>query len=227
MKKYVCTICGFVYDEAVGMPDGNLAPGTKWADIPDSWVCPICGAPKSAFEEQEVKDKEPEKPVVAQASPIAHVGAEEFKELSVGQLAALCSNLAKGCEKQYLAKEAALFTELYDYFKLRTPQEEDASTASLLALVEKDLKEGFVAANSAAHSAGDRGALRALTWSEKVTRILNSLLSKYEKEGEAFIANTNVYVCEICGFIYVGDEAPEICPVCKVPSWKIIKIERR
>ena len=41
MKKYVCTICGFVYDEAIGMPDGGIAPGTKWADIPDSWSSPF------------------------------------------------------------------------------------------------------------------------------------------------------------------------------------------
>ena len=156
---------------------------------------------------------------------ISHLEIEDLKELTVGQLSALCSNLAKGCEKQYLAKEAGLFTQLADYFKDRTPEENLDNTAGLLAAVEKDLNEDFPAANTA--SAADRGARRALVWSEKVTRILQSLLDRYEKEGEAFIANTNVYVCEICGFIYVGDVAPAICPVCKVPSWKIVKMERR
>ncbi len=53
MKKYVCTICGYIYDEAKGDPDGGIAPGTKFEDIPDDWVCPICGASKAAFEPQE------------------------------------------------------------------------------------------------------------------------------------------------------------------------------
>jgi len=50
MKKYVCTICGYVYDEAVGDPDNGVAPGTKWEDVPEDWVCPDCGVGKSEFE---------------------------------------------------------------------------------------------------------------------------------------------------------------------------------
>ena len=50
MKKYVCTVCGYVYDEAVGDPDNGVAAGTKWEDVADSWVCPLCGAGKDAFE---------------------------------------------------------------------------------------------------------------------------------------------------------------------------------
>lgn len=50
MKKYTCSICGFVYDEALGDPDNGIAAGTKWEDIPDSWVCPLCGASKDQFE---------------------------------------------------------------------------------------------------------------------------------------------------------------------------------
>lgn len=51
MKKYTCVVCGYVYDEEKGDPDGGIAPGTKFEDIPDSWVCPVCGASKSNFEE--------------------------------------------------------------------------------------------------------------------------------------------------------------------------------
>ena len=50
MKKYQCTICGYVYDEEKGIPDQGIAPGTKWEDIPDDFVCPECGAAKDAFE---------------------------------------------------------------------------------------------------------------------------------------------------------------------------------
>jgi len=49
MDKYECSICGYVYDPAVGDPDNGIAPGTKFEDIPEDWVCPTCGAPKSEF----------------------------------------------------------------------------------------------------------------------------------------------------------------------------------
>lgn len=50
MKKYQCTICGYVYDEAKGVPDQGIAPGTKWEDLPDDFVCPECGVGKDMFE---------------------------------------------------------------------------------------------------------------------------------------------------------------------------------
>ncbi|WP_312642422.1 rubredoxin [Hydrogenoanaerobacterium sp.] len=50
MEKYVCSICGHIYDEAEGDPDNGVAPGTKWEDVPDSWVCPLCGVGKDMFE---------------------------------------------------------------------------------------------------------------------------------------------------------------------------------
>jgi rubredoxin len=49
MDRYVCQICGYVYDPAKGDSDGGVAPGTKFEDIPADWVCPICGASKSDF----------------------------------------------------------------------------------------------------------------------------------------------------------------------------------
>jgi rubredoxin len=50
MKKYVCSVCGFVYDPAQGDPDNNVPPGTPFENLPDNWVCPVCGAAKSQFE---------------------------------------------------------------------------------------------------------------------------------------------------------------------------------
>lgn len=49
MDKYECTVCGYVYDPAQGDPDGGIAPGTPFEKIPESWVCPVCGAAKSEF----------------------------------------------------------------------------------------------------------------------------------------------------------------------------------
>ncbi len=53
MDTYVCDICGYEYNPAEGDPDNDIAPGTSFADIPDDWVCPVCGAPKSEFSKVE------------------------------------------------------------------------------------------------------------------------------------------------------------------------------
>ncbi len=50
--RYVCTVCGYVYDPEKGDPDSGIAPGTRFEDIPDSWTCPVCGAEKSKFEKE-------------------------------------------------------------------------------------------------------------------------------------------------------------------------------
>jgi rubredoxin len=54
MKTYLCIVCGFVYDEALGLPEEGIAAGTRWADIPEDWMCPDCGVAKSDFEMIEV-----------------------------------------------------------------------------------------------------------------------------------------------------------------------------
>ncbi|MEN8257965.1 MAG: rubredoxin [Thermodesulfobacteriota bacterium] len=50
MQTYVCTVCGYIYDPEVGDENAGIAPGTSFEDLPDSWVCPLCGAGKGAFE---------------------------------------------------------------------------------------------------------------------------------------------------------------------------------
>lgn len=50
MQKWRCTICGYIYDPEIGDPDNGITPGTRFESIPDHWVCPMCGAEKSAFE---------------------------------------------------------------------------------------------------------------------------------------------------------------------------------
>ncbi len=53
MKKYICTVCNYVYDPAIGDPDGGIEAGTAFEDIPDDWVCPECGVEKEMFEPVE------------------------------------------------------------------------------------------------------------------------------------------------------------------------------
>lgn len=54
-KKWQCVVCDFIYDEAVGLPEDDIAPGTRWEDIPDTWTCRDCGAPKSDFRMVEIE----------------------------------------------------------------------------------------------------------------------------------------------------------------------------
>ena len=53
MQKYVCDLCGYVYDPAVGDEENGVAPGTAFKDIPDDWVCPVCNAGKDEFSPQD------------------------------------------------------------------------------------------------------------------------------------------------------------------------------
>lgn len=52
IMKYVCDVCGYVYDEELGDPDNGVAPGTKWEDVPEDYVCPLCGVSKDNFSKE-------------------------------------------------------------------------------------------------------------------------------------------------------------------------------
>ena len=53
-RTWMCVVCGFIYSEAEGLPEEGIAPGTRWADVPDTWTCPDCGATKDDFEMVEL-----------------------------------------------------------------------------------------------------------------------------------------------------------------------------
>lgn len=215
--KYICQVCGYVYDEA--------SEACPFDQLPDSWQCPWCKAPKTQF-----KPEQAEAPADAAADLAgADIGADDadsLKQLSPGQLAALCTNLARGCEKQYKAEESKLFTELAAYFTAAVPPAEDASVEALAEQLQDEISL-YPATRAAADAAGDRGAARALVWGEKVSRMLSSLVTRYLEEGEAMLEGTEIWICTACGFVYIGETPPELCPVCKVPSWKFEKIEGR
>ena len=222
MSKWVCSICSYVYDER--------KEGVPFKDLPESWVCPLCGAPKSAFRPEqaagEPESAEKKKPVRKKVQTEG-TGTHGMKQLSAGELSAVCSNLARGCEKQYKDREALLFRQLADFFASETPVVPDAGQEELIRLVHRDLEEGYPALRAGAQEAGDRGTQRICVWGEKVTAILDALLARYAREGEGFLTNTDVWVCTVCGFLYVGDTPPALCPVCKVPAWKFEKTEGR
>ncbi|MBJ2355485.1 rubredoxin-like domain-containing protein [Sphaerochaeta sp. S2] len=149
-----------------------------------------------------------------------------MRQLSAEELGALCSNLQKACNKQLRSEEAALFGTLAAYYDKQRTNEKEQDYQGLLAAINADLSNGYAEANTAAEKANDRGAKRALLWGEKASKLLKALMVRYEKQGSALLENTNVWVCEICGFIYVGDNPPSLCPICKVPSFKIHPIQK-
>ena len=208
--QYICQICGYVYDDE--------KEKVLFAELPDTWKCPLCGAAKSDFKPEEEKK--------AVTKTAVQAVDTDLKELSAGQLAALCSNLARGCEKQYKTEEAGLFSQLADYFTEITTPVSDATVEKLAADLQGDI-ENYASVRATADADADRGAARVCVWGEKVTRMLSSLVNRYLKDGEAMLENTGIWVCTVCGFVYIGDDTPELCPVCKVPAWKFEKIEGR
>lgn len=151
---------------------------------------------------------------------------DSMRELSFGEVSALCSNLSKGCSKQYRMEEAELFGQLAEFYKTKGGTESIGQLKDISKLIDQDLNSGYKKANLIATEMSDRGALRAIVWGEKVTKILNSILGRYERQQDSLFENSHVYVCEICGFIYIGDKLPDICPICKVPNQKITEVKR-
>jgi rubrerythrin len=220
MQEYICGICGYVYREAEHGP---------WQDLPADWRCPICNASTSSFTPQgAAKTTDMPAPIATDAIPAALVEDEtpaQASALTPGLIAAICSNLARGAEKQYLDRESQLFTLLAEYYTAQTPLPTDANLAGLREALAADIAESLPGAKAAAQQKPDRGALRVTVWAEKVSLILSSLLKRYQQEG-AFFAQTNMHVCSICGYVHVADAPPEICPVCKVPQFKFVKVAR-
>ena len=218
--KYVCKICGFVYDDA--------KEKVPFENLPQDWVCPVCGASKSDFKlVVEEKSKKSNKSKNKKSETKFVEKSEDLQKLSVAELSALCSNLARGCEKQYKFEEMEMFKTLAEYFSKIAPPVQNANVETLSSLLTEDIDENYPNLAKVATDEGDRGTLRVCTWGEKVSRMLASLLSRYQKEGEEMLENTDIWVCTICGFVYIGEKPPEICPVCKVQSFKFEKIERR
>ena len=204
--KYICQICGYVYDEEKE-PAG-------FGQLPEGWKCPVCGAGREAFR--------PEGSAEAGAEPVTG----EYEKLSPGQLAALCSNLGRGCEKQYLSEEAELFYRLARALTRGAPVPASPRAEALAERLRRDA-EAYPAVRAEADAARDRGAARVCVWGEKVTRMLSGLVDRYLRDGEPMLADTEIWVCTACGFVWIGDTPPETCPVCKVPAWKFERVEGR
>ena len=210
MKKYRCTICGYIYDES--------KENVKFSDLPEDWKCPLCGAPKNLFEEI-VEDNQ-----TVEVTKETEVITEDndLRELSNDEIAYICSNLAKACDKQYLEEEKGLYLELFEYFKSKDIN--NGSINNLVEMFNNDtnlLNDAFNIVNNY----DDSGAKRVLTWATKTNNIINSIIKNYSVKGIEYIKNNKIWVCDICGFVFIGDVPPHVCPICKVPNFKILEVE--
>lgn len=216
--KYLCLVCGYIYDESLGQPEKGYPAGTPFDQLPDDWKCPVCTADKSVF----VLKPEANQPAKTQDQP----ESQPIKPVEGDQMVFInpyiCSNLAKNCEKQFRMEEMALFNNLSQYLKKQ-------AIANLQPLVSidnyltdtltADLSKGFALANAPAKDLNDRGAKRALKWAEAVSNMV-----KLHMNAGGVKESDRVFVCDICGYVHIGPDKPDICPVCKVPNQKIFEI---
>ena len=219
--KFICNICGYIYDEE--------SEGTPFSSLPDSWKCPICGAKKSNFSPIKEESKEAELKESTSSTPTSvdnESDNDDLMHLSVAQMSVICSNLAKNCQKQFMLNDADKFTTIANFLDSITPAADKSEVADILTLLTSDIDEKFPNLDSVATSEGDRGALRVKIWGLKVSLMLKNLLERYVMEGETFLKDTNIWVCTVCGFVFVGDNPPNLCPVCKAPDWKFEKVDK-
>ncbi len=144
---------------------------------------------------------------------------------SLDTLALWFSNYASLATKALRPKLAASFGGVAKALESRIKNQLPATTAvadkaQLLAradaLVKDCVATGYPGLKEAAGA--NRGALRAFTWGNKVATILKSVISRVGSKGDAVLAEgQSFYVCDACGFIFIGSEPPAICPVCKAP----------
>ena len=113
--------------------------------------------------------------------------------------------------------------ELSQYYEKRS-QNLEGTLSDVKEMNIKDLDYLNQAMNIASKFQ-DRGAKRILTWATKSSNIMKIILDNYEKKGIEYLKHTKIWVCDICGFVFVGDVPPEVCPVCKVPNFKILEVK--
>ena len=207
--QYICTICGYMYDEAVEK--------VPFSQLPDDWTCPLCGASKDLFEPVTSKAEEQPQEVIEESIKTVEENEALNSGLTAKEMAALFSNLANGCEKQYEFEAQKKFLQLAKYFDDKA-NDINVNKEKLFSMLKEDATSNYAKVKEACKE--DRGALRALTWGEKVTKVQQMMVS----QGPDALEGKNLFVCSVCGFMYIGESAPKLCPVCKVPDWKFIKI---
>ena len=156
----------------------------------------------------------------------------EENELPFDVLGLIFSNFKTVSQKQQRPNLENLFSALSLSFEIQAKNQlgKNILNEDQINILEvfqneiaKDLQENYPDGLKRSEELKQRGALRALTWGQKVTSIQSSLIKRFIKDGEAIIKeNEKIHICEACGFVIIKDNAPDICPVCKAPSGRFI-----
>lgn len=128
----------------------------------------------------------------------------------------ILTNLAKAAEKQLNPDKSKKFQALASSFSETSELPVDFS--SIEESLQEKLQTEYPVIQEKAAGLQDRGVLRAYTWGKKVTSIQKSLIHRYGQTGEALLEGKNIYICEACGFISLGEKTPDLCPICKAPK---------
>lgn len=142
-------------------------------------------------------------------------------DLSGNALSILFSNLSKAAEKQQKPAISASYAELAEDYKEAGGSGDFSSIKDSLSA---SISEDYPRIKAMAEEKGERGMQRALVWGQKVSAIQKSLVERYLSKGEALIEGKDIYICEACGFVFLGTETPPLCPVCKAPDSRFSKI---
>lgn len=137
-------------------------------------------------------------------------------------LPAVLSNLAKAAEKQQEAATGELLGRLAELVN-----DNDTAAGEISAIREQivaDGEAGYPGIRERGERDADRGVLRAAKWGEKVNTSQRALIDRFDSKGDDLLDGKSLYVCEACGFIFVGVDPPPVCPVCKAPSGRFSEI---
>lgn len=138
-------------------------------------------------------------------------------------LPAVFSNLSKAAEKQQEAEIANLFSTLSGLVLDRT--EATGTLDEIRSALVEDGETGYQRVREGGERDGDRGVLRAAKWGEKVNTAQRSLIDRFASKGDELLEGKSLFVCEACGFVFVGTDAPPVCPVCKAPSGRFTEVK--
>ena len=145
----------------------------------------------------------------------------DYKELSTEEMSAICSGLARGCEKQGLIPEMVAFNKIAAYYRVKSGAKIELNNLKHAdAMFDQNLSTGYYTVYNTAKVNEYRAVFRSLVWREKASSMIKSLLCRYAKEGDVMLQNLRMFVCDTCGYIWLGDVPPDMCPVCKAPSRK-------
>ena len=154
-------------------------------------------------------------------------------DLSPSILAVAFGNLAQATARQQRPNMAKLLSALSQSFHIQAmneaaPEMAEAGAETWLDALQVETKaqlgREYDDAIAQTGVLGERGALRALVWGRKVSVVQVSLLARFLKQGGALVEDTQIHVCEACGFVMIRADAPDVCPICKAPSHRFVTL---